>query len=343
MIKSKNQPNNLSNTVLSKLIQQENFLEDKHKSKSPASEQATFDPSVSELNTTWSTYAHHIICLNTYPNGITISVHNNLKDKSDSEREEKKYSADQFHLRLRDTRSYLQPEGKYYLYKENYRSALETHLSRLQRSSMLGNTVLYFGTVTDPFLALHKKFDITMACLDLLQKYIPSRVVFQTRSPMVISILPTLKFLGDKSMVVIPIETTSEKAIVRYTPGMPRIGERLIAADGLRKQGIPVNLSASPLLPYGDPKRDAWDMAELLASKANYITFGCLASGIENEEKQLKILPLAQKLAADQQYFWLRPHCYQYLYQAVKSIAPEKLQLSVKPQAIPSQLKLFAA
>ena len=61
------------------------------------------------------------------------------------------------------------------------------------------------------------------------------------------------------------------------------------------------------------------------------------------DEKQLKALPVAQKLEADKQFFWLRPHCYQYVYQAVRNLAPEKLVLPVKRPAPPSQLKLFAA
>lgn len=315
----------------------------------------TFDPQASELTTTWSSFAESIYCLNTYPNGITLSVHSQGEngrlvlpdgesgDTDGAQADGPKFAAQQFHLRLRDTRDYQLPEGRYYLHRENYIGALEGHLSHLHKTGKLASTVFYFGTTTDPFLSLHKKFDVTMACIELLERYVPGTVVFQTRSPMIISVLPALKHLGERAIVSMPIESISEKAIVRYTPGKPRIGERLVAAEGLRRQGIRVCLSASPVLPHGDPKRDAWDFAELLERHGDYVTFGCLASGLEADEKQLKALPLAQKLEADRQFFWLRPHCYQYVYQALRSIAPEKLVLPVKRPAPPSQLKLFAA
>ena len=316
----------------------------------------SFDPQASELTTTWSSFAENIYCLNTYPNGITLSVHSGtapapvgaadsdtVVDSVDQLSKAERYSPQQFHLRFRDTRDYQLPSGRYYLHRENYISAFENQLSQLHKSGKLASTVLYFGTTTDPFLSLHKKFDVTMACIELLERYMPGSVVFQTRSPMVISVLPALKHLGDRAVVVLPIESISEKAIARYTPGKPRIGERLVAAEGLRRQGIRVNLMASPILPYGDAKRDAWDFAEVLERHADFITFGCLASGSEADEKQLKSLPVAQKLESDKQFFWLRPHCYQYVYQAVRTLAPEKLVLPVKRPAPPSQLKLFAA
>ena len=323
-----------------------------------------FDPLAPEIVTSWSSYASTIFCINTYQNGLTLSVHTN-EPQSESEsailhtpealeapasleteralQSTHKFAPQQFHLRFRDTRDYQLPLGKYFLHRENYAKALEGHFSHLHKSGTLGSSVVYFGTTTDPFLSLHKKFDLTMACMELLERYVPGLVVFQTRSPMVISVLPALKALAEKAVVAMPIETISEKAIARYTPGKPRIGERLIAADGLRKQGIKVNLIASPILPYGDPKRDAWDFAEVLERHADYVTFGSLASGLEADEKQLKNLPIAQRLAADQQFFWLRPHCYQHVFQAVKAIAPDKLLLPVKRPVNPGQLNLFAA
>ncbi|MFN8389026.1 MAG: hypothetical protein U0136_01900 [Bdellovibrionota bacterium] len=338
---------------------------------------AGFDPNVSDLQTSWSSYADVIYCVNTYPNGITLSVHTpkvaghtspasgathvsskqevvnaSLADASaeqpgvaahGSETVSSKFLPHQFHLRFRDTRDYQLPVGKYYLHRENYAGALEAHFSQLHKEGKLGSAVVYFGTSTDPFLSLHKKFDVTMACIELLERYVPGMVVFQTRSPMIISVLPALKALGERAVVAMPIESISEKAIARYTPGKPRIGERLVAAEGLRRQGVRVNLMASPMLPYGDPKRDAWDFAEMLERHADYVTFGCLASGSEADEKQLKNIPIALKLAADQQFFWLRPHCYQHVYQAMKAIAPQKLILPVKKPIPPSQLNLFAA
>lgn len=321
-----------------------------------------FDGNAPELTTTWSSYAQVICCINSYRNGITVSLHQgsyregavSSKESLPQEQEsgtdaekamdiQRKYLPHQFHLRVRDTRDYQLPEGKYFLYRKDLRAALEHHLSQLNQRGLLASTVVYFGTTTDPFVAFHKKFDVTTACLELLGQYKPGRLVVQTRSPMIIAALPTLKYLGEQAVAAIPIETHLERSVARYTPGMPRIAERLVAAQGLRRQGVAVNITVSPVLPYGDSYRDAWDFAELLNRHADYITFGCLADGSEANEKQLKNLPIAQKLAADQNFRWLRPHAYKHLYQALLVTAPEKLLLPVTAPVKPSQLKLFAA
>ncbi len=308
---------------------------------------AAFESNAPQLVTAWSSYAQVICCVNSYRNGITVSLHTGPFAEpgggQKSEQPQKKYSPQQFHLRLKDTRDYQVPEGRYFLYRKDIRASLEHHLSLLNQKGLLGATVVYFGTTTDPFLAFHKKFDVTTACLEMLSQYKPGKLIIQTRSPMVIAALPTLKYLGQQAVAAIPIETHLERTISRYTPGMPKISERLVAAQGLRRQGIAVNITVSPVLPYGDSYRDAWDFGELLNRHGDYITFGCLADGSEASEKQLKNLIIAQRLAGDQQFRWLRPYAYRHLYEALMTIAPQKLLLPVSAPVRPSQLKLFAA
>jgi len=253
-----------------------------------------FDTSSPLLKKSWHSYASHALCLNAYPNGITISQH----DCS----EEAGLLPESFQLRLRDTREFRLPRGKYFLYRDAVRSALKKHLSALHKTGVLSRTVVYFGTVADPFLSFRKKFDVTMACLEILEKFKPGRLVIQTRSPMVISALPALKELSESSVVSIPIETTLEDSVTAYTPGLPGISERLVAASGLRRQGVMVNLQVAPVLPYGDFYRDAWKFAELLEFYGDYVTFGSLALGRKEEERQLKQFSICQKLAADKRY-----------------------------------------
>jgi DNA repair photolyase len=321
----------------------------------------TFDPNHPALATTWWSHAKVILTVNPYPNGITISLHSNTPAKSDAspadepavdravDKEEarkrsQKYGTSQFHLRLADTRDYQLPSGKYFLYKENFAEALEFQLNQLRKQNLLGSTVIFFGMTNDPFLSFHKKFDVTMKCLEILEQHQPGLLVIQTRSPMVISALPSLKSFGARLAVAMSIETPSENAIARYTPGLPRVSERLLAIDGLRQQGILVNAVVSPVLPYGDFYRDAWSFAEMLVNHSDFVTFGSLTSGQQSEELQLRTLPIAKRLEADQNYRWLRPHSYRYLFYAVESLASEKLTLPVK-KILPksSQLSLFAA
>ncbi len=225
----------------------------------------------------------------------------------------------------------------------DYAEKLEQKLSRLRKQGEMDSAVFYFGTASDPFTPFYKKFDVTVTCLELLEHYRPGLVVVQTRSPMVIAALPMLRALGNRAVVAISVESHLESMIARYTPNQPRVSERLIAAKGLRAQGARVNLVASPVLPYGEFYRDAWDFARILDEHADYITLGSLASGAQAEENQLKALPLAQKLVRDRHYRWLRPHSHRYLYYALSMTAPEKLLLPVKAPQKPGQLNLFAA
>ena len=306
-----------------------------------------FDASCKELRFSWHSFAEKIYCINPYPNGITLSVHRNEAAKSVAEVEAgtapEKYRPSQFHLRFRDTKNFQLPSGKYFLYRENFSDSLEKVLSHIRERNEQASSLIYFGMVTDPFRSFQKKFNVTMTCLQLLEKYNPGFVVVQTRSPMVIAGLPTLKSLGKNVVVAMPVETHLDHLIARYTPEQPKISQRLLAADGLRKQGIRVNLMASPLLPYGDMYRDAWDLAEVLDKYSDYISLGCLAGGTASEEAQLKTLSIANKLISDGQYRWLRPRCYRALYHALREIAPEKLCLPVSSGAKPEQLSIFEA
>lgn len=320
--------------------------------------QLTFDPKAKELLTAWHSGAKRVLAINPFPNGITLSIHNlseatgELSDESKgvaqdsqevAEGVRKRIDSRQFHLRLKETRDYLVPSGRYFLFREGYGDALEKKLARLQREGLLDDCVCYLGVTADPFLAFHKRFDVTMKCLELLEKFQPARLIIQTRSPMVISALPILRTFGSRAAVALVVETHLEQPIVRYTPGQPAIRDRWLAADGLRSQGVTVNVQVSPILPYGEFYRDAWQFAEQLNQHADFVTFGCLATGAHQDELALKGLPIAQKLAADRNFRWLRPHAYRYLYYSMQSIAPEKLLLPVRLEPKSSQLSLFAA
>ncbi len=312
----------------------------------------TFDPQSPELTTSWFSARKHIICLNAYPNGVTLSIHKNpafaaqTKDGSNSKESQsapKPLLATQFHLRSKDTREYLLPQGRYHLIKERMADTLELHLKQLKDQNILQDAVLYFGVTTDAFFALPKKFEVTMKCLELLEKYQPGMLIVASRSPLVLSALPILKYFGDRAAAVITLESPYDAVLQKFTPGQSTVMERLVAADGLRAQGITVNLQVSPILPYGDFYRDAWPFAELLAAHADFITLGCLATGSVQDEQALRMNPLAIRLSTDKQYRWLRPHAYKYLFHALQSVAPEKLLLPVRSEAIKSQLSLFAA
>ena len=335
----------VGNNNFSEVVQEENTVLADVRRRQNEVPDASFNPESEELRRTWSSFASNIFCINPYPNGITVSVHKQPLKTDDGSEDEVKSSflPTHFHLRYRDTRDYQLPSGKYYLYKDSYARALELMLTGLRKQGQLESSVVYLGTTADPFLALNKKFDVTMTCIELLEQYKPGLVVVQSRSPMVISVLPFLKVMGEKAVVGISIESRLESVVAKYTPGQPRLKDRLVAAEGLRAQGVKVNLIASPILPYGEYYRDAWEFAEILDNHGDFISLGCLASGDPNEEAQLRSLPLARRLVSDNNFRVLRPLAYRFLYHALKATAPEKLLLPAPTFKQSVQLNLFAA
>ena len=317
------------------------------------------DPTSVELQRSWFSSAREIFCLNAYPNGVTFSHHRHLADPErvcspDADAAElpdeaeyaaavcARYLPQQFDLRLRDTREYQLPIGRYFLYRENFARALEHQLSHLHKQGRLPSSVIYFGMIADPFLALDRKGTVTSACLEILSQYHPGLLVVQTRSPKILHALPALRKFGDRLIVAISLETPIDRLLSRYSPGQSPLGDRLFVADRLRSEGIRVQLKASPILPYGEFYRDAWKFGEVLVRHADFVSFGCLASGAANDETHLRTLPLAQKLVQDRQFRMLRPFAFRCVYYAVQSLALEKLQIPVPALSEPSQLSLFS-
>ncbi len=278
--------------------------------------------------------ASQVVTLNSYPNGVSVSIH--------------KPSAmiqgiEHFSLRLKETRSHLVPEGRFYIYRENVKAELERLFHTMSKRPQWSNTVIYFGVFSDPFHGFHKKFNYTMACIDVIERHIPGRVVVQSRSRMLLTALPMLKNLGRKAIAVIPFETCLESNIAKYTPKQPRLEERLITAKGLKAQSILTCLSADPVLPYGETRGDTWRFAEILTGYSDIVTLGSLYHGLKSEEASLRQCPLAVKLESDKEFETLRPNAHEELLAVIQKVAPQHLEIPSLRAEEAEQLKLFAA
>ena len=284
--------------------------------------------------------ASHVISLNSYPNGVSVSLHK----ASDYYRWSQSVgNYDPFFLRTRDTREIGLPDGKFVIFRESFKTDLDLFFSGLNKKGILESSVIYFGVNSDPFHAFHKKFAQVSACLDILERYKAPRVVLQSRSRMLLTALPLLKALGDRISCVIPFETRLEKVISRYTPGQPRLEERLITAAGLKAQGIKITFSVSPLLPYGETSGDSWKFAELLVKYSDQILLQPLCTGSKENEAVIKKMVLSQKLEADQQFIYLRPNVEDGLRTLIQKLSPGHLVVNSVDSSKISQLKLFAA
>ena len=233
--------------------------------------------------------------------------------------------------------------SRYALHRENPFIELERNLMRLSSQGVLSNSTIYFGTSTDPFHPFDGKFDASMKFLQLFTRYTPGLLVVQTRSPLVVIAMPVLKKLGSHAVVTVPIETNSEESVRRYTPGLPGVKERIKTASALRNLGVEVTLQVAPLLPYGDWKDDAADFASLLAENGDYVYVRGVASSSADVERQLRRSGLAQKLAQDRKFHWLRHDSANPLISELEKIAPEKLRIPRRRHADSRQMSFFAA
>lgn len=323
------------------------------------------------------------ITLNTYPNGISVTIHKPYNEyKSGGSIEEGKKSSrtrsrregygeahredknsdlkssyihtpvlqseangglDPFFLRTKETRDMHVPEGKFLVYRDAVKQNLESIFQTLAKKKLLGDTIVYLGVFTDAFHGFHRKFAQTMACLEVLERYQPGRVVIQSRSRMLLTALPTLKAMSKTAFCVIPFESRLESSIARYTPGQPRLEERLVTAAGLRAQGVGVTFSVSPILPYGETSGDLWKFAEVLISYSDRILAQPLYTGEKYEEATLRQLQIAKKLENEGHLKLLRPHAEEELLSVIKKLSPSHLKLPELVKRDPDQLALFAA
>jgi hypothetical protein len=282
--------------------------------------------------------ASRVVTLNAYPNGISISSH-----KPSAETSELESSLDPFFLRTRETRDLLMPEGKFLVYRDNCVANLDSFFSALSKKGALKDTIVFLGSFTDCFHGFHKKFAQTMACLDIIERYQPGALVIQSRSRMLLTALPLLKIMGRRAHCVIPFETRLEGSIARYTPGQPRLEERLITAAGLRAQGVDVTLSVCPILPYGNTSGDAWKFAEALLHYSDKIMLQSMYGGERQQESILKQLPLSRKLESDSEFSILRPGAHEELRSIIQKLSPQHLEIPLFTKPEIGQLDLFAA
>jgi len=250
---------------------------------------------------------------------------------------------DFYALRLNQLGDLVALRSRYAFHKENPLAELERHLARLARQGVLHTSQVYLGTTTDPFFPFEGKFDVSMKFLDLFRRYTPGMLIVQTRSPLIVIALPVFKALGPRAAVTIGIETNDDQAVARYTPGFPRVEERLKAATALRRFGVEVTLQVAPVLPYGDWRADAGRFAELLAANGDYVFVRPMSDGSEKVERRIRATHLARSLARDRKFHWLRPDTATPLISALERIAPKKLLVPERPTLEKRQLEMFVA
>lgn len=250
---------------------------------------------------------------------------------------------DYYSLRIEDDGELVRLRSRYALNKDNPFCELERHLMRLSNQGVLSSSTIYFGMTTDPFLPFEGKFDASMKFLDLFKRYTPGQLVIQTRSPLVVIAMPVLTKLGKNCCVTMGVETNLEESVRRYTPGLPRVEERLKTVTALRRFGIEVNLQVSPVLPYGDWKADAGRFADVLAQHADGIYVRSITDGSERVERKVRVTALAKRLAQDRKFHYLRADTATPLITELEARAPEKLRIRERKHLQDRQVRMFGS
>jgi len=272
--------------------------------------------------------------VDSFANGIAFGQHKCEPDQDPRE---------VYGLRLHDDTEMIRLRSRYSLHKEKPLFELERNLMRLSSQGVLRSAEIYFGTTTDPFHPFESKFDASMKFLELFRRYTPGMLHVQTRSPLIVLALPIFKSLGKHVSVTVGVETCDEASALRYTPDLPRIEERLKTVTALRRFGVEVMLQVSPVLPYGDWKKDASKFAEILAANGDRIYVAPMTDGSDRTERKIRNTALAKKLAEDRKFHWMRPDSANPLISELERIAPEKLSSPEREHLKKKQIEMFAA
>lgn len=159
--------------------------------------------------------------------------------------------------------------GNWVKVKENALELLKkTFRARSQTKRLEYGDTIYMSSVTDPYQPIENKINLTRSLLQELIEIQP-RLTIQTRSPIVLRDIDLLKQFKH-IRVNLTITTDSEEVKIRYEPHCPAISVRLKTAQKLAREGIPIGISISPMLPISNPDKFAQQIAELNAQE--YVT-----------------------------------------------------------------------
>ncbi|TAK95496.1 radical SAM protein [Patescibacteria group bacterium] len=120
-------------------------------------------------------------------------------------------------------------------------------LEKQLKSAKYAGQRIYIGTVTDPYQAVEKEYEITKQILNVLVQH-DNPVSILTKSDLVVRDIGLLRQLKDVD-VNITINTLDEQWKEVVEPGSPSIQARLDAIQKLTESGITVNAMIGPYWP----------------------------------------------------------------------------------------------
>ncbi len=133
--------------------------------------------------------------------------------------------------------------------KEKLLEALERDLGRFFRAG--GGETIVIGTATDPYQPAERRYRLTRAVLERLERYEGLSIGIITKSPLVVRDTDVLARLAARHDVEVHVSlTTVDPAVIRALEARsPLPSARLRALAALTAAGVPAGLIVAPVLP----------------------------------------------------------------------------------------------
>jgi len=155
----------------------------------------------------------------------------------------------------RYTHEYMEIDGSAFetkiFVKENAGPLLARDVSRKYAFDAPEAEHIAIGTATDPYQPAEREYGVTRACLEELAKREGLSISVTTKSNQILRDIDLFKRISEKSSLSLNITITTLRARLArlLEPRAPRPDLRLDAVSKLRDAGLPVGVSAAPLLP----------------------------------------------------------------------------------------------
>lgn len=141
--------------------------------------------------------------------------------------------------------------GTYLDVKENASEILKKDLEKLKRKLHTKNFgSVFFSSVTDPYVGMENKFQITRKCLEVLANFgYEGTIAIQTKSPLVTKDIDVLKRLKNVT-VGFTITSLDDKVSQFLEVNAPKITSRINALKKLSDNNISTYAFIGPILPH---------------------------------------------------------------------------------------------
>jgi DNA repair photolyase len=116
--------------------------------------------------------------------------------------------------------------------------------------------VIFLSSATEPFPPAESRHKVTAGLLVAMIAQPPDGLIVQTHSHRVVEHVETLKKLASMTSLRVHVSIETDLDVI---PGLPPhaspVAARFDAVERLKREGIRVIITVSPLLPIGDPER----------------------------------------------------------------------------------------